>query len=118
MSEHTAERAESGTECPMTEDELREAFSMQYDAEHKFPFTEDENCNITGYGHQDPVEFAAAINRYDEVCNGEPFPEDEQWDEGYVGHYWVTIAEDGEHLLRCTPDEAGAIPVTGLWGQR
>lgn len=102
----------------MTETELREAFSLQYDSEQKFPFTEDENCNITGYGHQNKTEFAAAINRYDEVCNGEPFPEDEQFEDGDIGHAWVTIDADGEHLHACTSDTPGAIPVTTMWGVR
>lgn len=98
--------------------ELRESFSMWFNDDHKFPFVEDENANITGYGHQDKAAFAAEVNRYDEVCNGEPYPEDEQWDEDCVGHYWVVIAPDGETLQRTTPDDPDAIPVTGLWGQR
>lgn len=97
---------------------LREQFSMQYDADNWFPFVEDENCNITGYGHQDKAEFAAAINRYDEVCSGESYPEDEQWDEGSIGHGWVTVDADGERLHPCPKDTEGAIPVTSMWGQR
>ena len=99
--------------------DLREAFSTQYDDEHLFPFVEDENCNITGYGHQDKAEFAAAINRYDEVCNGEPYPEDEQFDASFIGHAWVTIdPSDDERLHVCTAGAEGAIPVTTMWGVR
>lgn len=97
---------------------LRESFSMQYDADHLFPFIEDENCNITGYGHQDKAEFAAAVNRYDEVCCGRPLPEGEQYEAGDMGHAWVRLDPDGEHLHLCSEDTEGAIPVTGLWGVR
>lgn len=83
-----------------------------------YPFVEDENANITGLGHQDPAQFVAAVNRYETECNGEPFPEHEQWDEGYIGHTWVTLDPDGERLHPCTRDQPEAIAVTTLWGQR
>lgn len=100
-----------------TEQEHREAFTT-YDGDHVFPFVEDENANATGYGHQDRAEFAAAINRYDELTTGETVDDDDLWNEDYVGHYWVVIAPDGETLQRTTEDDPDAIPVTGLWGQR
>lgn len=102
----------------MGQSETTEEWSMQYDDKHTFPFVEDENCNITGYGHQDPAEFAAAINDYDTLCSGGPLPEDEQWTADDVGHCWVTIGEDGERLNECKEDAPGAIPVTTLWGLR
>lgn len=94
---------------------------------HTFPFVEDDCANITGLGHQDKAEFAAAINRYDEVCNGEPFPEDEQWDAGYIAHKWAVLVEGEDHELRLYakrdglpvgPDAPGAVAITTLWNQR
>lgn len=92
----------------------------------KYPFVEDEHANITGLGHQDKGEFAAAVNRYDTAMNGEPFPEDEQWNASFVAHEWAVLGErNGEPCLfsaidgECvTADTPGAIPVTTLWGQR
>lgn len=89
-----------------------------------YPFVEDENCNITGAGHQDLAEFAEAINRYDAECNGHTIEQHreeyagELWDEDWIGHDWVTIDEDGERLHRCPADAPGAIAVTTLWDQR
>lgn len=83
-----------------------------------YPFVEDENANITGLGHQDKVEFAAAINRYDTECNGEPFPVDEQWDEELIVHRWACLGNDNEHLYPCPAEDPGAVAVTTLWGWR
>lgn len=100
------------------EDELR----MRYDEDHWFPFVEDENCNITGYGHQDEGEFAAAVNRYDEYATGEAFPQDEQWTADDINHQWATPTFDkqGEWLLHpyAAGNAPGAIPITTLWGAR
>ena len=92
--------------------------TMQYDPEHVFPFVEDENGNITGSGHQDLAQFAAAVNEYDTLCNDGPFPPDEQWDADHIYHLWVTVDADGECVHPCDEDTPGAIPVTALWGQR
>lgn len=83
-----------------------------------FPFIEDENGNITGLGHQDLAEFAAAVNRYDDECNGAPFAEDEQWNDGHVGHRWVTLDPDGERLHPVTAETPGAFAVTAMWNVR
>ena len=95
-----------------------------------FPFVEDEHANITGLGHQDKAEFAAAVNRYDTYCNGEPFPEDEQWGADHIAHRWAVRGSDGETLWTkhptgtpqqgepVTADTPGAIAITTLWGQR
>ena len=92
---------------------------MEWDAETTFPFTEDENANITGFGHQDPHHFAAAVNRYDEIANGEPYPEDEQWTADHIYHRWLTLDPDNdERFIPCEATTAGALPVTTLWGQR
>ena len=101
-------------------------WSMDFGADGTFPFTEDEHANITGLGHQDKAEFAAAVNRYDAAMNGEPFPEDEQWDESHIAHRWAVLREhqgepalfavvDGDRVTAGTPD---AVPITTLWAQR
>ena len=94
-----------------------EDWTTQYDDTHTFPFVEDEDGNITGYGHQDLDAFAAAINEYDAVC-GDVHPEAELWTGDEIAHHWVTVDEDGERLHPCSADTPGAVPVTGLWGQR
>ena len=93
-------------------------WTTQWDDETTFPFVEDENANITGYGHQDPDTFAAEVNRYDAMCTGEAVAEDDLWTGDHISHAWVTVDPDGEHLHVCTADTPGAIPVTSLWGQR
>lgn len=83
-----------------------------------FPFTEDENGNITGYGHQDKAKFVAEIERYDEYCNDEPIKSYEQWKESDISHQWVVVDANGELFIPAFPEDAGAIPVTTLWGAR
>lgn len=83
-----------------------------------FPFVEDENCNITGYGHQDPEAFAAEVNRYDEVANGYAADEDDLWTADDISHHWVLVEKDGERLRPVAEGTPDAIPVTALWGQR
>lgn len=113
------------TFTPFTADDL----SMQWDAETKFPFAENEDANITGYGHQDKAQFAAEINRYDKVCNGGEWDEP-GWEATDIGHkYAVRISEelctawlplDDPHVQDepVGPDTPGAFPITTLWGQR
>jgi hypothetical protein len=79
-----------------------------------WPFIEDENAYITGYGHQDPDEFAAAVRHYDFTCNGEMY----EWSADDVGHAWVRLTIDGEKFLVCEPTEPGAFPVTTMWSSR
>ena len=94
-------------------------FTMHYDADNTFPFYEDENADITGYGHQDPDEFAAEVNRYDTLCNGEPHPLDEQWSGEHVAHRWAVIDDADDEMLHVVPQGTpGAFPITTLWGQR
>lgn len=101
-------------------------WSMDFGSDGKYPFTESESADITGLGHQDKAEFAAAVNRYDAAMNGGPYPEDEQWDESYIAHRWAVLGEhlgepalfavvDGERVTEATP---GAVAITTLWGQR
>lgn len=85
----------------------------------KFPFVEDENANITGYGHQDKATFAAELNRYDAVTSGDELPEDEiGWTADDIAHNWVVPNDDNETLRVVTSTTVCAIPVTTLWGAR
>lgn len=81
-----------------------------------FPFVEDENASISGYGHQDKAKFAAEVNRYDDYCNGGPFLDDARWTADDIGHKWASF--DGEHFAPVNPGTPGAVPLTTLWGQR
>lgn len=102
------------------------SWAMDMGKDGRYPFTEDENANITGLGHQDKAEFAAAINRYDTTMNGEPFPDDEQWTAGDIAHKWAVLGEvQGEPCMfpsidgvKVTSDTPGAVAITTLWGQR
>lgn len=84
----------------------------------KFPFTEDEHGHITGYGHQDPDRFAAAINRYDKLV-GNP---DNEITADHVTHTYITVADDGENLRIIAPPgrpgDPTPTPVTTVWGVR
>lgn len=86
------------------------------DGMEPFPFVEDENANISGYGHQDKAEFAAEVNRYDEYCNGGPFLDDVRWTADDISHAWATF--DGEKFSPVKAGTPGAIPLTNLWGMR
>lgn len=90
---------------------------MQWDDDTRFPFVEDENCNITGYGHQDKATFAAEVNRYDDAC-GNNVPEASRVAESDISHQWAILSDDGEHLHVVPESTAGAHPVTTLWGWR
>lgn len=100
-----------------------EHFDVQWDAEHKFPFFEDENADgIYGHGHHDPVEFARLVNLYDEVCNGEPMEREWQYRPADVAHtYAVAYAPIGQSADEeewrftwrgVTPETPGAFPMT------
>lgn len=91
------------------------ALTTEYgDGVPTFPFVEDENANITGFGHQDRIAFAAEVNRYDEVTAGE----ESDWTGEDINHAWVFPEPDGERLRVVTSTTVGAIPVTTLWGAR
>lgn len=108
----------------MTESTIPSADDFTTDWGHgvaPFPFVEDEGCNITGFGHQDKAKFAAEINRYDRVCNGDTGTvelDEDVWTAEHIGHVWVVLGEDGESLKRAEEGTPGAFPVTELWGQR
>lgn len=130
MSEHSAEKdaafaiGEGMSEAQLRAQRIadrslaRMAMSMQYDEANWFPFVEDENANITGFGHQDRAKFAGDVNRYDEICMGEPYPEHERWTAEAITHDWVVISDDGEFFRKCGRSHVRALPVTCLWGQR
>lgn len=96
----------------------QDALSMKWTGNTTFPFVEDENANITGYGHQDKAAFAAAVNAYDADCNGGPIPEDDQWTADSIAHVWALPDADGERLHPVAEGTPGAIAVTALWGAR
>jgi hypothetical protein len=63
-------------------------FEVRWDAEHTFAFFEDEQADwLMGFGHIDKAEFAAQVNEYDRICNGEPI--DPPYDESAVSHVYA-----------------------------
>lgn len=101
---------------------------LTFEAEGRvWPFTEDERCNITGYGHQDKAEFAQALNDYDQALGADPA--DGVWKAGDFGHKYAILEFLDEDLVSVraktdddqpiTPDtHPECIPITTLWGQR
>jgi hypothetical protein len=86
---------------PLTADD----FEMRHDADHTYPFFEDENGNgIWGFGHQDKAEFARLANEYDELATGMPTPEDAYTADDVSHTFYVAYLPDGarddEWLLR------------------
>lgn len=107
---------------PTTHEALADLLSVRLSVDGEtYPFTEDENCNITGLGHQDEAAFAAAVNRFEAECYAEPPSESGQWTADHINHDWVVLEEDqgGEVRLRQVPaGTTGAVAVTTLWRQR
>lgn len=96
--------------------ELADRMSLDVGAEGgAFPFCEDEDANLTGYGHQDRATFAAEVMRFDIEVGGFDAAELPDWTDD-IAHRWVTI--DGEMLTICPEGTPGAISVTTLWGAR
>lgn len=83
-----------------------------------FMFVEDENAQITGWGHQDKDAFAAELNRYEQVAGGWEYNADEAWTADDIDHKWVVANDDGETVRVCSSDTPGAFPVTTVWGSR
>lgn len=89
------------------------------DAGYTIPFVEDENANITGYGHQDKALFAEQVRIWEEYCNGGPLTEGEEWTAEDIGWQWAYVDEkDDEMMHPCAAEHEGAFPVTTIWGQR
>lgn len=100
---------------------LPSMFDMAWDAEHTFPFFEGEDgSGCFGYGHQDRDAFAAALNDWDQLCNGGD-PE-WPWTADEVEHVWAVAYApiedagdlDGWRLDWCgiTAADLGAFPMT------
>lgn len=69
-------------------------FDVQFDAEHRYPFYEDEyGSGIYGFGHMDKAEFARQVNEYDQLCTGEVF-DDLGYNAEDVIHCWAVITSD------------------------
>lgn len=85
-----------------------------------YPFVEDENANITGLGHQDKAAFAAALNRYDEWCNGADWvDESDLWTAEHIAHQWVAEVPDEDSLFVVVPEGTpDAVAITTLWHWR
>ena len=96
---------------PLTEAD----FSMQYDAEHTFPFIEDENATIMAWGHPDPVTLAGRITEYDRRASGDPEAEATQPEN--ISRVYAVMVEDGEEWRirwgsSVSADTEGAFPVS------
>lgn len=69
-------------------------FEMRWDAEHVFPFVEDEDATIMAYGHHDPATFVQQVFEYDRLVIGGEFA-DEPMDTGDVRHFWAVRVDEG-----------------------
>lgn len=90
-----------------------------------FPFVEDENCNITGYGHQDKAQFAGYLTAYDVLVGGLSPDRDGVWTADDGRHKLVMPDPDSpdERLIQApfgvdSVDVPDAFPVTTVWNQR
>lgn len=116
--------------------QTRDLFTFE-ESGRRWPFFEDEDGNITGYGHQDRATFAHAVNLYNQQVGGLS-PDDTTLDHRDVTHRWATLGTGSE----CEPDaeaftftwgrpvagqarpepftadEPGAFPITCVWGVR
>lgn len=100
-----------------TEDELRAHLRFE-EGGTTYPFQVDESDYVTGYGHQDKVTFARAVNHYDiHICGLDP--ENIDLDASGVEHQWV-LFNPSENVLIVAVDEGtpGAHPITTCWGSR
>lgn len=84
-----------------------------------YPFVEDEDHNLTGYGWLPLDAFVSAVNRYDEALG---HVADEPVTSLDLAWLWVKHGEDGESLVVLDPesveDEPDAMQVTAVWGKR
>jgi hypothetical protein len=83
------------SEQTWTEGEPRVLFSFT-DGDKTWPFFEDEDANIIGYGHQDRAAFVAAVLDYDRTMSGEG----ELHSEGDVTYGYVVVNAPSE----CEPE--------------
>jgi hypothetical protein len=106
-----------------------EEFLSVFIEDRRWPFTEDDRCNITGYGHQDCAEFARTLTAYDEAMIGEYLSPADSWTEKDVIHRYAVFdfvdddcaniksrTDDGRPITPDTRPEC--VPITTVWGQR
>lgn len=98
------------------------AFEVLWRKDLTYPFFEDEDANgLYGYGHQDKVAFATAVNDYDAECSGALslfMDDDECYDSGSVVHAHAECflreereADDWRFTIVSEPSEA-SVPIT------
>lgn len=105
---------------------LKDFLSFVGDQGQRWPFTEDDRCNITGFGHQDRIEFARLVSDYDESMMGDSWREADAWSEDDVVWRFAmfTFNEKDDDLLHVeskdvSPDtHPECVPITTIWGQR
>lgn len=100
-----------------------EAFLTMFAEGRDWPFTEDDRANITGFGHQDPEEFAQALTDYDRAIWGTG-ETDGSWTANDVNHKYATFDFVEDDLANIeskdvTPDtHPDCVAITTVWGQR
>lgn len=100
-------------------------FEMRYDEHKTFPFFEDEDARIFGYGHPDKTEAARWVADYYQYIAGE----DVEVSASDVTHQWAVRVEDDQDAemrfiygrpapwpsptksVPIGPDEPGAFPI-------
>lgn len=104
---------------PLTADD----FEVKYDADHTYPFYEDEEGDVYGYGHPDKVGAAAWVKAYYDYIDPAGDKDDHHVDPADVRHLWaVRLPDDGDgfrfHFVRLDgsgrligADEPGAFPI-------
>lgn len=122
----------SAAETDRTEDELRDLFSFT-DQGKTWSFFEDEDANITGYGHQDKATFAAAVNEYDrhmgadaeghehdhrDVTYGYAVINASECEPEYWTYTWGYPVQGQARPEPYTADDPGVVPITMIWGVR
>lgn len=90
--------------------------TLWVDETHWFPFTESEDANITGPGHQDPELFVRNVQLYDRLISMDD--DVEKMPIESVSHRWVLLDIEKERLKQVPGGTLGAIPVTTIWNAR
>lgn len=105
----------------MSSDVRYEDFTFE-DGGFRWPFIEDENANVHGYGHQDKAKFAEAVAAYERHCG---YDGSESWGADAITHRWAVMDPDGERFTVASksgtpygPKTPDSFPITCLWGQR
>lgn len=93
-------------------------FTMMFDADHTFSFTESEDGDIMAYGHPDKTALAAEITEYDLLCAGERYRNEiEPVEPDSIRRTYAVVVEGGpgdEWQIRWEQDAStpGAFPVS------